>query len=44
MIMKIGIVVGLIVLIALSIFFVPFAIIAFPLMIACLQKLGVVPK
>ena len=44
MIMKIGMALGLVVLIALSVFFPPFAILAFPLMIACLQKLGVVPK
>jgi len=36
--------VGLIALIAISVFFPPFAILAFPLMVACLQKAGVVPK
>ena len=43
MITKVGMALGLVVLVALSIFFPPFAILAFPLMIACLQKIGVVP-
>lgn len=36
--------VGLVALIALSVFFPPFAVIAIPFMLACLQKIGVVPK
>ena len=44
MITKVAMALGLVVLVALSIFFPPFAILAFPLMIACLQKLGVIPK
>lgn len=35
---------GLIALIVICIFFPPAVVLAFPFMIACLQKLGVVPK
>lgn len=44
MMSKVVSVVGLIILIGLCIFLPPLAVVAFPFMILCLQKVGVIPK
>jgi len=44
MIKTIGYVLGFIILIAITVLFVPSAPITLPFMVLCLQRLGVVPK